>query len=86
MGQRIYYHNITKNEYNINDFSDAVEQADKNDIIKFSERGCAIMYDIRKEGGKEIGEDYSDYKSVRTHFYEYFKDFHGESFRITNKP
>jgi len=69
MGQRIYYHNITKNEYNINDFGDAVERADKNDIIKFSERGCAIMYSLH--GTEE------EYKSVRTHFYEYF---HGESF------
>jgi len=81
MGQRIYYHNITKNEYNINDLQDAVEQADKNDIIKFSERGCAIMFDIRNE----MKEEYSDYKEVRTHFYEYFKEFHEENFDIENE-
>ena len=78
MGQNIYYHNITKDQYNINDFGDAVEQADKNDRIKFSERGCAIIYDIRKE----MEEEYSDYKSVRTHFYEYFKEFHGLNFNL----
>lgn len=81
MGQRIYYHNITKNEYNINDFGDAVEQADKNDIIKFSERGCAIMYDIRKK----IKDESNEFESTRNHFYQYFKEFHEENFDIENE-
>ncbi len=78
MGQRIYYHNITKNEYNINDFGDVVEQSDKDDIIKFSERGCAIMYDIRNK----IEGESDEFKSVRAHFYEYFREFHEENFSV----
>ncbi len=81
MGQRIYFHNISKNEYNINDFGDAVEQADKTDIIKFSERGCAIMYDIRKK----IEDEGDEFKSTRTQFYESFKEFHEENFCIENQ-
>lgn len=81
MGYNFYFHNITKNEYNINDFGDAVEQADKIDIIKFSERGCAIMYDIRIESDDEC----NSFKSLRTHFYEYFRDFHEENFKLYEK-
>lgn len=76
MGQNIYFHNITKNQYNINDFGDVVEQADKNDTIKFSERGCAIIYDIRKK----IANESDEFESIRNHFYQYFKEFHEKNF------
>ena len=78
MGYNIYFHNITKNEYNINDFGDAVEQADRKDIIKFSERGCAIVYDIRTK----LKNEGDEFQSVRNHFYHYFKDFHDISFKL----
>jgi hypothetical protein len=45
MGQRIYYHNITKKEYNINDFGDAVEQSDTNVLRLINREGsCPPVY------------------------------------------
>jgi len=77
MGQSIYYHNVTQSAYNINDLQDATEMADPKDVIKFSERGCAIVYDIRTKEKDESNE----YDLLRKEFYKYFKEFHEEDFK-----
>lgn len=43
MGQKAYYHNLTKKWFNKNYYKDAVEYSDKGDIIKMSFRGNALL-------------------------------------------
>lgn len=70
MGQRYYWHNVTKDIYNENDLTDFVEQSDKGDIIKFTDRGSAIIYDL-----KTLKEDqFNEYKYVQKNFLEKFKE------------
>jgi hypothetical protein len=78
MGQQTYYHNITKNWFNQNDYGDAVENSDKADIIKMSFRGNALLIDL-KEVDLEI-EDKGEHNWARNQFLEYFKEFHEEDF------
>ena len=49
MGQSTYYHNLTKNWFNENDYADAAENSDPDDIIKMSFRGNALLIDLRNE-------------------------------------
>lgn len=62
--------------YNINDFSDAVEMADENDIIMFSERGNALIHNIRLT----IHNDTDEFNHIRKRFYLYFREFHEKGF------
>jgi len=78
MGQQTYYHNLTKNWFNENDYGDAVENSDKGDIIKMSFRGNALMIDL-KEIDSEI-ESEGEHDWVRNQFLERFKEFHEEDF------
>lgn len=73
MSQKVYYHNITQRFFNINDLCDAVESANPNDIIMFSVRGNALLFDM-KDGSNEGGFDEYDY--VRIRFAEYFNEWH----------
>lgn len=72
----IYFHNITKNWYNLNCLVDAVEESDKGDDIKFTVRGNAQVFDLRTLEP----DDAKDYEYVRREFTEYFKEFHEEEF------
>ena len=78
MGQQTYYHNLTKNWFNENDYGDAVENSDKGDIIKMSFRGNALMIDL-KEIDSEI-ESEGEHDWARNQFLERFKEFHEEDF------
>jgi len=63
---KYYYHNITKGIFNENCITDAVENSDKNDLIKFSVRGCAIMYDIRTLEE----DDFNEYEYIKEEFFK----------------
>ncbi|WP_116787649.1 hypothetical protein [Flavobacterium psychrotrophum] len=73
---KIYYHNLTKGIFNENDLGDAVESADPGDVIKFTARGCAIVFDINAPAEDE-GEEY-DY--VREDFKRYFDEYHSPDY------
>lgn len=82
MSQKVYYHNLTKNWFNENDYGDAVENSDFGDIIKFSIRGSALIFDLLKE---DSTIEYSgEHEWVRDKFLDYFEEFHGKQF-IKNK-
>ena len=49
MGQKAYYHNLTKNWYNENSYNDAVENSEVGDQIKFTFRGNALVFDLLNE-------------------------------------
>lgn len=76
MGQKIYYHNITKGWYNKNDYGDAAEYSDKGDIIKFTARGNAQVFDLETM----TPEDANDYKFAKEQFLDHYKKFTGENF------
>ena len=78
MGQKTYWHNLTKGFFNENDLSDAVENSSKDDIIKFSVRGNALIFDLRIFLW-EI-EDEGDNNHRREEFLKYFEEFHCEKF------
>ena len=78
MGQQTYYHNLTKNWFNENDYGDAVENSDKGDIIKMSFRGNALMIDL-KEVDLEL-ESKGEHDWARNKFLKYFKEFHEDDF------
>ena len=46
MGQKAYWHNLTQGWFNENDLGDAVENSRKDDVIKFSIRGNALVLDL----------------------------------------
>jgi hypothetical protein len=71
MGQNIYFHNITKNWFNCNDLGDAAESSEHGDLIKFSVRGNAQMFDLATLTPSDA-EDYSHY---RQDFIDCFKTF-----------
>ena len=81
MGQSAYYHNLTKNWFNENDYGDAVENSEVGDVIKMSFRGNALVIDLLKEDLKI--EDKGEHDWARKQFLEYFKKFHGVDF-VTN--
>jgi len=82
MSQSVYYHNLTKGWFNENDYGDAVEKSDVGDIIKFSIRGSALIFDLQKE---DSTIEYSgEYEYARDKFLDYFKKYHGKQF-IKNK-
>ena len=70
MGQRYYWHNISKNIYNENDLGDFVDECEKGDVIKFTDRGSAIIYDL--ETLKE--DQFNEYQYVKDNFLEKFKE------------
>ncbi len=72
----IYYHNITKGWYNEEDMGDAVESSKKGDVIKFSVRGCSVVYDLKTLEG----DDFDEYGWIRRHLCDYFKEFWEEDF------
>lgn len=76
MSQSIYYHNITKDWYNENDYGEAVENSEKGDLIKFSVRGNAQMFDLEKLEP----EDAKDYDYAKEQFCNYYYEFTGEYF------
>jgi hypothetical protein len=78
MGQQTYYHNLTKNWFNENDYGDAVENSEKGDIIKMSFRGNALLIDL-KEVDLEL-ESEGEHDWARNQFLEYFKEFREEDF------
>jgi hypothetical protein len=78
MGQQTYYHNLTKNWFNENDYGDAVENSEKGDLIKMSFRGNALLIDL-KEVDLEL-EYKGEHDWARNQFIEYFKEFHEEDF------
>lgn len=78
MSQSVYYHNLTKGWFNENDYVDAVENSDAGDLIKFSIRGSALMFDLLKE---DSTIEYSgEYEWARDKFLDYFEEFHGQKF------
>jgi hypothetical protein len=79
MGQSIYYHNLTKNWFNENDYIDAVESSSLGDVIKMSFRGNALMFDLLKED-LQI-EDKGEHEWARKQFLDYFKQFNGVNFK-----
>ena len=78
MGQKTYYHNITKGEYNINDYGDAVELSESTDVIKMSFRGNALMIDLTEFDSNLESE--GEYDWARERFFDYFQEFHGKPF------
>lgn len=74
MGQRVYWHNLTQGWFNENDCGDAVENSNKNDIIKFSVRGSALIFDLTKEDPGIESE--FEFRHIREQFTEYYEDFH----------
>jgi len=78
MGQKTYYHNLTKNWFNENDYRDAVENSEKGDIIKMSFRGNALLIYL-KEVDLDI-ESKGEHDWARNQFLEYFNEFHIEDF------
>ncbi len=78
MGQSAYYHNLTKNWFNENDYGDAVENSDVGDVIKMSFRGNALVIDLFKED-LEI-ESKGEHHWARKQFLDYFKVFHEVDF------
>jgi hypothetical protein len=79
MGQSTYYHNLTKNWFNENDYADAVENSEVGDVIKMSFRGNALVIDLLKED-LEI-ESKSQHDFARKQFLDYFKEFHEVDFQ-----
>lgn len=80
MGERIYWHNVTKQIWNENDLGDFVEgNIDHGDDIRFSIRGNAIIYSLNQ---LEQDEDYQEFKWVKDQFIEYFKEFYEEEFKV----
>jgi hypothetical protein len=79
MGQSTYYHNLTKNWFNENDYGDAVENSEVGDIIKMSFRGNALVIDLLKED-LEI-ESKGEHDWARKQFLDYFKEFHDVDFQ-----
>lgn len=78
---RYYWHNISKGEYNNNDMQDFIESCvERTDRIKFSERGCAIVYDLDTLEQDEFNE----FKRLKKEFLECFEEFHGISFYKPN--
>lgn len=78
MGQKAYYHNLTKGWFNMNDYGDAVENSDIGDIIKFSIRGSTLLFDLLKEDSTiEYSGENSHY---REQFLDYFKRYYGKKF------
>lgn len=78
MSQQVYYHNLTKGWFNENDYGDAVENSELGDIIKFSIRGSALIFDLLKE---DSTIEYSgEYEWARDKFMDYFEEFHGQKF------
>jgi hypothetical protein len=78
MGQKTYYHNLTKKWFNENDYHDAVENSEVGDIIKMSFRGNALIIDLLKED-LEI-ESKGEYQWARDKFLDYFKEHHKVNF------
>lgn len=78
MSQSTYYHNITQNWYNENDYGDAVENSEVGDIIKMSFRGNALVIDLLSEDPKF--EYAGEHDWARDQFLDYFKKFHGKEF------
>lgn len=77
MSQSVYYHNLTKGWFNENDYGDAVENSDAGDVIKFSIRGSALIFDLLKE---DSTIEYSgEYEWARDKFVDYFEEFHGQN-------
>lgn len=72
----IYYHNITKGWFNENDLEDAIFESSPNDIVKFSERGNALLFDINTEDS-DI-ESTGEYSYVRKEWKDRFLKLMGE--------
>jgi hypothetical protein len=78
MGQAIYWHNITKGEYNINCIIDASESCAKGDKIMISCRGNALMIDLETlSDGEDI---WSEYEYAKQEFLELYKNVAEEDF------
>ena len=78
MGQSTYYHNLTKNWFNENDYGDAVENSEVGDVIKMSFRGNALVIDLLNEDLKIEYKGEHDW--ARKQFLDKFKKFHGVDF------
>lgn len=78
MSQSTYYHNLTQNWFNENDYVDAAENSDVGDIIKMSFRGNALMIDLIYEDLKIESKGEHDW--AREQFFEKFEEFHGQKF------
>lgn len=78
MGQKTYWHNVTKNVWNVNCLVDIVEQSDPYDDIRFSRRGSALVYDLRYMSDEELEE----FEHVRVEFVNWFKNFHEVDFYL----
>ena len=72
MGQKTYYHNLTKGWYNENDYGTAVENSNPGDIIKMSFRGNALLFDLLIED-HEI-ENKGEHDWARKQFLDYQKE------------
>jgi hypothetical protein len=79
MGQSTYYHNLTKNWFNENDYGDAVENSEVGDVIKMSFRGNALVIDLLKED--LTIESKGEHDLARKQFLDYFKEFHEVDFQ-----
>lgn len=78
MGQLIYYHNLTQGWFNENSYSDAAENSNPRDIIKFTIRGSALVFDLLEED--HMIEDHGEYEYARELFLDHFEEFTGYKF------
>ncbi|ROH98268.1 hypothetical protein EGI16_21565 [Chryseobacterium sp. G0240] len=83
MGQKTYYHNLTKGWSNENSYSDAAENSDVGDIIKMTFRGNALLIDLLNYDS-EIEDNY-EHNWAREQFLRAFKEYHETSFIPDNK-
>ena len=79
MSQSTYYHNLTQNWFNENDYGDAAENSEPGDIIKMSFRGNALMIDLLKEDLSIESKGEHDW--ARKQFLDKFKEYHGIDFK-----
>ena len=82
MGQAIYYHNLTKGWFNENSYTDAAENSDAGDVIKFSERGNALLFDLMEEN-PEI-ESNGEYNWARNQFLDHYREVNEEVYHQNN--
>lgn len=88
MGQKTYFHNLTKGLFNQNDIDDAVESSEVGDKILFSHRDSgALMYDVKEYNPSIADENYEschhrhEYDYIRNEFKARFLEFHGVSYQ-----
>ncbi|MGK6342877.1 hypothetical protein ACMGDK_11595 [Chryseobacterium sp. DT-3] len=78
MGQKTYYHNLTKGWFNENSYSDAAENSEIGDILKMTFRGNALVFDLL-DYYPEIEDDH-EHDWAREQFLTAFREIHNTSF------